>query len=320
MSRLLICLFFISFFPAAFGQSSVRLAESPVESLAKKLTASSKTDYEKVRSIFVWITDNISYQTRSVITNKRKKAGDFMYEEEDSSSALPSLADHVAGIVLKRGSAVCDGYTKLFKALCDHAGIRSEIIWGYARTNYSANPKFRTNHSWNAVYVDSSWHLLDVTWAAGFIYGNMFVKYFDENYFFTAPRYFLRDHYPEDIRWTLLNDPPVPREQYVSPFLFTEFIRQRMVSYFPGKGIIEAKLGDTLNFNLETENLKSKFAVTDDPLADSAKLNIISTTNGKADCSYIVSSEKAEWLYILCNEEIVLRYRLNIKSQNKKPE
>jgi transglutaminase/protease-like cytokinesis protein 3 len=320
MSRLAIFLFFIFFFPDVFGQASVHITESPVEALSKKLTSGHKTEVEKVRSIFLWITGNISYHTRSVIPNRKKKQGEFVFEEEDSSATLLPLAEHVAGIVLKRGTAVCDGYTKLFKSLCDHAGITSEIIMGYARTNFGNNPKFRTNHSWNAVYVDSSWHLLDVTWASGFVYGNMFVRYFDDNYFFTPPRYFIRDHYPEDLKWTLLNDPPLPKEQWASPFLFTEYIRQKMVSFSPSKGIMEARMGDELKFKLESEHLKARFAVTDDPLIDSAKLNFVTATNGKAECSYFVSNEKTEWLYIVCNEEIVLRYRLNLKTQNKRSE
>ena len=320
MSRSVICLVFILFFDNAFAQPSVYLKESAVESLSKKLTSSCKTDYEKVRSIFLWITDNISYHTRSV-SNTRKKTWERVVEDiEDTSSTLKPLVEHVAEIVLQRRIAVCDGYTKLFKSLCDHAGIRNEIIMGYAKSNFGSGSKLRTNHSWNAVYVDSSWHLLDVTWASGFVYGSLYVKSFDDYYFFTSPRHFIRDHYPEDLQWTLLNDPPLPRELYQSPFLYTEFLRQRIASFSPAKGIIDAAIGDTIRFNIESEYPKISLTVTAKAGTDSLTATPVSSINGKAKYHYIVNDDAVKWLYVICNDEIILRYRLNVKNQNKKPE
>jgi len=320
MSRFVIFYIAILFFDNAFAQPSIRFTETPVENLSKKLTASSKTDYEKVRSIFLWITDNISYHTKSITNGRKKSDNEFIAETDDTSSTLQPLVEHVAEIVLKRGTAVCDGYTKLFKSLCDHAGIRNEIVMGYAKTNFSTNTKFRTNHSWNAVFVDSSWHLIDVTWASGFVYGSLYVKSFDDYYFFTSPRYFIRDHYPEDLKWTLLNDPPVLREMYQSPFAYTEFLRQKIVSFSPAKGILEAAIGDTLRFYIESEYQKITMAVSDMAFADSATIKTLSSLNGKAEYSYIVKDDSPQWLYIVCNDEIILRYRLNVKTQNKKRE
>jgi hypothetical protein len=315
--RSLIFLFFILFFDNAFSQTSVRFSESPAESLSRKLTASCKTDYEKVRAIFLWITDNISYHTKSGLNTRRKNDDELVFESGDSSSTLLPLIEHVAGIVLKRKSTVCDGYTKLFKSLCDHAGIKNEIIFGYAKTNFSNKPKFRTNHSWNAVYVDSSWHLLDVTWASGFIYGNFFVKAFDDYYFFTPPGHFIRDHYPEDLKWTLLDATTFPREFYQSPFMYTELLKQQLTSYFPRKGMIEAGLGDTIHFSIESEYKKISLAVTPHP-ADSLTTALVTSTNGKAEYDYVLTDQATEWLYVVCNDAIVLRYRVSIKNQNKK--
>ena len=319
MSRSVICLLFILFFDNAFAQPSVHFTETPVESLSKKLTSSCKTDYEKVRSIFLWITDNISYRTKSFSNTRKKTAERFVEDIDDTSSTLKPLVEHVAELVLQRRTTVCDGYTKLFKSLCDHAGIRNEIIMGYAKTNFSSGSKFRTNHSWNAVYVDSSWRLLDVTWASGFVYGSLYVKSFDDYYFFTSPRHFIRDHYPEDLQWTLLNEPPLPRELYQSPFAYTEFLRQKIVSFSPAKGIIEAAIGDTIRFNIESEYPKITLTVTDRVTTDSLTVASVTSTNGKAGYKYIVNDDRVQWLYVVCNDEIILRYRLDVKNQNKKP-
>src|SRR6185369_15894085 len=124
-----------------------------------------KTDLEKVRAIFRWITGHIDYNT--TVLAKTRKASFVDYEEpDDTSTVLKPLTERVAQIVLQKRKSVCEGYAKLFKSLCDHAGVRSEVICGYAKPNLDRQGlKFKTNHSWNAVFVDSSWHVLDVTWA-----------------------------------------------------------------------------------------------------------------------------------------------------------
>jgi len=61
---------------------------------------------------------------------------------------------NINGVFL-RGSAICEGYSKAFKLLCDRAGIPCEIIFGVADGE---------NHSWNYVRLDGIWYLVDCTW------------------------------------------------------------------------------------------------------------------------------------------------------------
>ena len=235
------------------------------------------------------------------------------------SGVLKPLTERVTEIVLRKRVAVCDGYSKLFKSLCDHAGIRSEIINGYAKPNMEkAGSKFKTNHTWNAVYVDSNWHLLDVTWASGFVTNssNEFIKSLNEYYFFTPPQYFVRDHYPEDLQWILLTDTPMLGEFYQSPFRYTAFIKQKVISFLPEKGIIEASVGDSIHFEVETENAGTDLVITDSPQIDSSVNSVgpSSVKNGKKMvCNYSLAPGISQWLYVVCNGEIILRYKLNLK-------
>ncbi|MDR2909089.1 MAG: hypothetical protein LBU86_04325 [Oscillospiraceae bacterium] len=57
--------------------------------------------------------------------------------------------------VFIRGSAVCEGYSKAFKLLCDRAGIPCESVFGVAGSE---------NHSWNYVLLEGGWYLVDSTW------------------------------------------------------------------------------------------------------------------------------------------------------------
>jgi transglutaminase/protease-like cytokinesis protein 3 len=291
-----------------------------VDALTFKLTASYKTDLEKVRAIFRWITEHIEYNT-TVLAKTRKTAMVSYEEPDDTSAVLKPLTERVAQIVLQKRKSVCEGYAKLFKSLCDHAGIRSEVICGYAKPNLDRQSlKFKTNHSWNAVYVDSSWHLLDVTWASGFTTysSNEFIRSFDEYYFFTPAQYFIRDHYPEDLQWTLLTDPPTLREFYQSPFRYTGFIKQRVISFLPAKGIIEATAGDSIRFEIATENGQSHLLVTDslpgDVDLDNSRSNKM-TPAPKTVVIYQIPVNAKPWLYVICNGEIVLRYKLNLKKE-----
>lgn len=163
------------------------------DSLSQKLTAPYTTDHEKIRSIFRWITENIAYKTRSYNSYVKTKPVPL---EEDSLFESASLNERIAREVLKQKEAVCDGYARLLKVLCNYAGIRTEIITGYARTNMDrVGTQFKSNHRWNAVLLDSSWYLLDVTWASGYIaYNNdQFVKAYDGYYFLTpAGRFYPR--------------------------------------------------------------------------------------------------------------------------------
>lgn len=78
------------------------------------------------------------------------KFTDYDLEGRFSGSALSSLA--VPG-------AVCEGYSKGFKAICDDLGIPCVCIFG----NYDETKA--TAHMWNYVRMeDGYWYAVDVTW------------------------------------------------------------------------------------------------------------------------------------------------------------
>ena len=294
------------------------VSSANTDTLAKRLAALGNTEREKVRAIFRWITQNIDYNVRPI--GRSKKAPALFYEEPDDSTApLPALNERVARKVLYKGVAFCEGYSRLFKALCDHAGIKSEIIYGYARTNNSR--RFGVNHAWNAVYVDSSWHLLDVTWASGIVsFANEYVRQYNNFYFLTPPEEFIRDHYPEDPQWTLLNNHPVYREYNQSPFRYSGFIKAGINSYFPARGVIDAGVGDSIYIEFKTRREIRNFFVSESSILDTVKvITLLPNAAGeKVTFNYNVTAATGEWLYVFCNDELAMRYKLNIKRNTAK--
>lgn len=55
---------------------------------------------------------------------------------------------------LIEGKAVCEGYARAFKYLCDKVGIPCELVNGYADVE----------HMWNLVCIEGEWYQLDATW------------------------------------------------------------------------------------------------------------------------------------------------------------
>jgi Transglutaminase-like superfamily len=291
------------------------IAVAKTDELAKQLSSLGKTDREKVRAIFRWITEHIDYNVMPIGRGK-KKPHSFYNEPDDSNIALPPLNERVASKVLNTRVAFCEGYSRLFKTLCDHAGIKAEVIYGYARTN--SNRRFAVNHTWNSVFIDSSWYLLDVTWASGVVsYGNEYIRQYNDFYFLTPPSDFIRDHYPEDLRWTLLKEPPVYREFGQSPFRYSGYIKAGVSSYFPAKGVIDVSIGDTIIIELKARREVRDLFVSESPVPDTAQLTKFSSVNTseKLVLKHNITTATGEWLYVFCNEELALRYKLNVKKE-----
>lgn len=300
---------------------NVQFVDAPtVDSLSKVLTLPYATDLEKVRSIFRWITEHISYKVRGPLYMRRPVPMP-QDEPDDTVSVLRPLSERVALNVFKRREAVCDGYTRLFKTLCDYAGIQSEIIHGHARSNFNrVGQQFLSNHAWNAVYIDSAWRLMDVTWASGYItFSNEYVKKYDDYYFFTPPEQFVRDHYPDELKWTLLDNPPTVKEYQHTPYKSQQFVKNKIRAFKPSRGIIEAAIGEEVEIvldmaDIDRNNEEPDPLDTDTLLAAAGKLvNLQPQVAGKKlYYRYPVVSDTVQWLNITYRNELVMRYRLDI--------
>ena len=174
--------------------SAPRSAERSAAALAAYLTAPAKTERDKARSIYRWITQNIRYDTGAYFS------GSFRNSASKPSSTLQTR------------SSVCDGYAGLFAELGTLAGLQVRKISGWAK-GYGYKPgqtlETKTNHAWNAVRLGGQWVLLDTTWGAGFVdrKSKKFVRRFNEFHFLTHPAQFIYSRFPQDPKWQLLRKP-----------------------------------------------------------------------------------------------------------------
>lgn len=224
--------------------------------LTKDLISPYSEDVKKVRAIFIWITENIRYDYK--FYNKKKE---IMQPECRGGMNCEQLyldwERKYLGKVLKKKKAICDGYAKLFKKMCDIAGLKSEIVTGYTKTKPSQiGLTGFVDHGWNAVWIDSAYYQLDATWAAGYCEedeetGNLlnFQKSYNDYYWLTPFPDLARDHYPKESKWVL--QAGYTKEKYAANPFYAADILSKINLLSPASGIITVHKGDTVHFKFE---------------------------------------------------------------------
>jgi len=176
-------------------------AEKNFDTLAEYFHTYAQTAPEKAWIIYRWITTNINYQTE-VLDNLDN------YEKPGAH-------------LLKSRTAVCDGYSFLFLQLSSRMNLDAKTITGWARGYSPPNSEDEAfgdynRHAWNTVKIGSEWKLIDATWGSGYIGPDgSFQSSPNDYYFFTPPKQFAIDHFPEDSRWQLV-DKPLTKEAYLN--------------------------------------------------------------------------------------------------------
>jgi len=164
------------------------------EDIARFLTNKLHSDKEKARAVYIWIAHNIHYDLI---------LADSLFRYESTNSLLTE--------VIEKRRGICQHYAELFNAMCEVAGVKSFVITGYTRQ--ASGVVSNIGHAWNAVQVDSSFYLVDATWASGYKRGNRYYNEFRDDYFFIEPKEFIKTHMPFDVIWQFL-DYPITFKQF----------------------------------------------------------------------------------------------------------
>jgi hypothetical protein len=167
-------------------------AEQSVETLAEYLAGPATNDLDKVRAVYRWITDRISYDYESLRAGTR--------------------GDNSPEGVLRYRKCVCQGYAELFEALAKKMGLEAVMIRGNVKQKGSGSVEFE-RHGWNAAKVDGEWKLFDATFGAGAVIGQKWTKMPNEFFFQAPPELLLFSHFPEDANWQF-RDSPLTREEF----------------------------------------------------------------------------------------------------------
>ena len=133
----------ISFFTTKEQENEM---DEKVDEIIKSLKLSGKTDYQKVKSIYDYLCENVVYDM-------------FSYSVAMTTQGrMHNPVGHSAYGALCNGTAVCQGYAAAFYRLALEAGIDGRVIFGESSGG---------GHAWNIVKLDGKYYLLDSTWDAG---------------------------------------------------------------------------------------------------------------------------------------------------------
>lgn len=144
------------------------------------LTQGCTTQLQQARAIYDWMCENISYDTNYQI--------------------------YTADECWDNRKGVCQAYSELFYRLCEPLGIRCIIINGITKqyTGYVGGG----GHAWIYAEVDDGAILLDPTWGAGYVNGNVFEFRDDHDYWFQIDPYWLIfTHLPNEEKYQFIDNP-----------------------------------------------------------------------------------------------------------------
>ena len=321
--------------------------EGDIFHLTKQLTNPFRDEVLKARAIFRWITDNIAYDYRyfNRTAYKGKEPKTFECSSDDSlDCAIRKNVWEMAYVnhALDSKKAVCEGYSRLFKKMCEIAGIESEVVPGYIRTeDYEIGTPGELVHAWNMVRLNGNFYLLDATWASGGCSkkenGKLreFHKHFDDYYWLTPADEFARDHYPEDGKWVLVAN--FTKEKFSANPYYAPEVMHSIKLLAPYTGIIAAKRGDTIRFKLKYAGkfkdlqintnvfqnpdiyyldyiTKRKAVKRLDSLALKKQQYIKYKQNGDTyEFGYVVKDSSLDYLDLLFDTKQVMRFKVRVR-------
>ena len=119
-----------------YGNASSSEAKQLGQAVVNKIITSGMSDFDKAKAIHDYLVMNVDYDYANYRAN-----------------TIPAESYTALG-ALKNKYAVCAGYAKAFKLLCELAGLECDYVTGTA-----GGP-----HAWNQVKVSGKWYNVDVTW------------------------------------------------------------------------------------------------------------------------------------------------------------
>ena len=116
--------------------------DAAVAQLLNELDLWDASNYEKVKGVYDWITENVEY--------------DYEWDDLEDDTGEYEHSTHAA---LIRRSAVCQGFASLYYRLLLELGVDCRYISGDA-VDITGSER----HGWNIVYLDGKYYNCDPTW------------------------------------------------------------------------------------------------------------------------------------------------------------
>lgn len=192
-------------------------AEVSIEALAAHLAQVGRDPFHRVKLVHDYVADRVVYDVEAYTTKQ--------YRAQDAQA------------VFKSRLAVCAGFAKLFEVIAKAMGLEVATVVGVAKAS-GATPE---PHAWNAVRIDGTWRLLDVTWDSGAIVSGAYQKRYDTSYLLAPAEAFVASHLPDEEGWQLLPKPLTTAEFLRQPRLSPGFFARHLELVGDARAQIDAR-------------------------------------------------------------------------------
>ena len=284
-------------------------------SLSNNLTHSLTREEEKFRAVYKWVCNNIEFDYEIFRINREKR------DKFDTPEALAAWNKKLTPIVFRHlveeKKTVCTGYAWLVQQLASHAGLSCMIIDGYGRNStINIRNSGKPNHSWNAVKLNNKWYLCDPTWASGAYDADreVFVKKYDDSYFLSDPKVFIRNHYPADKQWTLLESSTMD-EFLNGPLIYSSAYRYTVTRMFPETFDITTTKNEAVNFRFASDKQMEQveLAVHGPKKIETFKPAFSKNDDGLYCLNHAFTQKGRHVVHVMLNNSYAFTYTVTVK-------
>lgn len=291
-----------------------------LQELTSTLTTPYTDSVHKLRAIFIWIADNIEYDYK--LYNSGSKEWNYFECSGSKASCAQARIDwnnkHLE-YVLNKKKTVCNGYTKLFKRMCNMVGIQNEMVDGYVKkTPFQIGLVLNISHTWNVVNLGGVNYYFDVTWAAGSCKADEesgkltdFIKQYKDFYWQTPIQKFMRNHFPSNEKW--IAETGRTKEQFFNaPYFYSNELIRNMESNTPDSGVLKTHVGDTIHFSFTFKKPVKNIQVNtnNSKNVEILLLNKAEWANNIYRFDYVVKENSLYYIEILFDGKEGIRYKV----------
>lgn len=147
--------------------SQTKKVNDKIKRIYDDLALASQNNYQKIRSIYRYVINHVSYEQRA-----------------DTSAKISTYYSAYGGLFKKK--TVCNGYALIIYKLLTYCNIKSQFISG--SVTEAGNSYL---HAWNSVKYGGSWRYLDACWDDADLYGDQHIYY---DYFLLSSKKISKDH------------------------------------------------------------------------------------------------------------------------------
>ena len=201
----------------------------------------------------------------------------------------------------EKGNSI--GFAALFYTFATNLDIKVVPIQGKEKKLTETNEVFKTvNSTWIAILIDNKYYLIDSANGAGYCNSNGFKREKIDFFFGTKPEFFIRNHFPDEDKWQLLEN-KITFDKFNSwPLVTYRFYMQGFQTLSPdedldvnyGAKVVLTYDKDNINLSILTKFVKNK-------IYTEYKGNDVS--NGKVVIAFDGKFTSQDYLIIYANQE-----------------